>query len=546
MIGIGQHLELERLRHRVMYYAEQFGMTLPEIRFFLLNSEEFMSVLEKDVFPRSPMNIWEGKEVITRRNRVQIGLEPLTYYEVVQCGNPSYAYLNEGNDLVNQASVMAHVCGHAEFSEINILNDAEDDRTERVMWLSRQVDLAQNFLGSIEYRRYWNAAASITQFTHPKSQYNLKNAVEHDNIVPEDMRVDDNDKPPPLSYFSAAINELYGDGNEENVRHRLAEEKKRRQMRIEMSRSGYRIKAPCEDIFGFLVNHAPANEAERDILKYLYAVNKNREFVMRTQIMNEGWCMYWETKIMRKLFGESAVTGVVGYCRIFSGVCSPRPWFARNPYHLGYVMWNQIEEDFKKGRISMDYVNEKDVDVKKQWNRPPQGDPVDFLRHLVRTITDYEFLRRYLTDELVVKFHLNRIPVRQAERMFITPDQILKYDKEWVWVNPEGIKEHMLKIFTHFGRPRIYVVDNDYNDEGALLLYHRDDELGILRQDWIEPTMRHIAKLWKAPVYLITYDDDGDGALVSLVKQKFDRESYPDYPDFDTVRQIIRTGRDFE
>lgn len=545
MIGIGQDPKLEHLRRRVLHYAREFGMTLPEMRFFLLDSEEFMSVLEKGVFPRSPTNMWEGKEVITRRNRVQIGLEPGTYYEVVQCGNPSYAYLNSDNNLVNQASVMAHVCGHAEFSEINVLNDSEQDRTERVMWLARQVELAERFLGSVEYRRYWNAAASVTQFTHPKSQYNLKNAVEHDNIVPEDMRVSDEDKPPPITYYSSAINELYGDGNEDTVRHRIAEEQKRRLQRIQMSRSGYRIKAPCEDVFGFLAEHAPANVAERDILKYLYAVNKNDEFVRRTQIMNEGWCMYWESKIMRKLFAEKAVTGVLDYCRTFAGVCSPRPWFMRNPYHLGYVMWKQIEEDYKKGKISMDYVTEKDVDTKSQWDRPPEGDAVDFLRHLVRTITDYEFLRRYLTDELIIKFHLNRIPMRMAERgMYLPPDQILKHDKDWVWVKPDNIKQEMLQVFTHFNRPRIYVVDNDYAGEGGLLLYHRNDDLGLLKQDWIEPTMRHIAKLWKAPVYLMTYDEDDDGVLVSLSKSKFDRDEC-DYLDFDAVRHIIRTGRRF-
>jgi len=543
MIGIGRHPQLEYLRKRVMHYAAEFGMTLPEIRFFLLNSEEFMSVLEKGVFPCSPQNIWEGKEIITRRHRIQIGLDPGTYYEVVQCGNPSYAYLNDGNNVVNQASVMAHVCGHAEFSKINILNDVEENRTERVMWLTKQVGLAQNFLGSIEYRRFWNAAASVTQFTHPKSQYNLQNSIEHDNIIPEDLHAENS--APLMSYFSSSINELYGDDNEDTIKNRISDEKKRRQQRIEMSRSGYRIKAPCEDVFGFLVEHAPANEAERDILKYLYAVNKNGEFVRRTQIMNEGWCMYWEAKIMRKLFGEGSVTGVIDYCSTLSKVCSPRPYFARNPYHLGYVMWQQIEEDFQKGKISLAYVNEKDVDTKKQWNRPPERNPIEFMRNLVRTITDYEFIRRYLTEELIHKFHLNRVPMYQAEQMYLPPDRIMKHNDDWVWLNPEGIKDEMLSRFTHFGQPRIYVVDNDYNGEGGLLLYHRNDDIGILRPDWVDPTMRHIAKLWKAPVYLITYDDNDDGELVSLVKQKFTREEYEEYPSFEVVRDIIRTGRNF-
>jgi len=546
MIGIGTHPDLELLRKRVMHYAvKEFGMTLPEIRFFLLNSDEFMSVLEKGVFPVSPTNIWEGKEVITKRHRVKVGLEPGIYYEVVQCGNPSYAYLNDGNNLVNQASVMAHVCGHAEFSKLNVLQDIEENRTEKVMWLTSQVELAKRFLGDDDYRRYWNAAASITQFTRPMSQYNLGNSVEHDNIIPEEMIVDSTETKPPITYFSSSISELYGEGNAKDIRDRINVEQKRRKQRIEMSRSGYRLKAPCQDVFGFIAEHAPANESERDILSYLYAVNKNSEFIMRTQIMNEGWCMYWESKIMNKLFGEDSVTGLIDYSKTFSGVCAPRPWYRRNPYHLGFVMWKQIEKDFKKGKLSMEYTNEKDVDVKRQWNRPPKQDPIEFMRHLVRTITDFEFIRRYLTDELIEKFHLNRVPIRDAERMGLSQEDVVKHNDEWVWLNPDNIKEQMLDNFTHFHRPRIYVVDHDYNGEGALLLYHRDDNLGILKSNWIEPTMRHISKLWKSPVYLMTYDDDGEGIMASVVKHKFTEEDYPEYPDFEEVRETIRTGLKF-
>jgi len=71
-----------------------------------------------------------------------------------------------------------------------------------------------------------------------------------------------------------------------------------------------------------------------------------------------------------------------------------------------------------------------------------------------------------------------------------------------VWVDPKPIKEEMLNFFTHFGQPRIYVIDTDFQD-GGLLLYHRDDGRR-LRKDWIKPTLKNLNMLWKGPVYLIS------------------------------------------
>ncbi len=104
--------ELKHLEQRVLHYAEQFKRTLPEMRFFILDPMEFASLLIKRVYPVAPVNIWEGKEMVNTRHRIETGQESSLYYEVVQTGRPSYAYLNETNNAMTQASVMAHVVGH--------------------------------------------------------------------------------------------------------------------------------------------------------------------------------------------------------------------------------------------------------------------------------------------------------------------------------------------------------------------------------------------------------------------------------------------------
>ena len=139
--------ELKYLEERVIAHAEHFGMTLPEIRFYILDGLEFASLLEKRVYPVSPINIWEGKRMISKKFRIREGMESSLYYEVVQTGNPSYAYLNNTNNAMVQATVMAHVCGHCEFSELNVLQDSTTDRTEFVMYLVRKVNHAKTQMG---------------------------------------------------------------------------------------------------------------------------------------------------------------------------------------------------------------------------------------------------------------------------------------------------------------------------------------------------------------------------------------------------------------
>ena len=493
--------ELTRILERVLHHANALGRTLPEIRFFILDGLEFASLLEKNVYPVSPVNIWEGKRMVHRRHRIETGQETTLYYEVVQSGNPAYAYLNSANPPVTQASVMAHVVGHCEFSELNVLKDSNPDRTEYVMHLSRKVDLARQQMGEKDYTAYWNACESAATLLAPNSQFSLERSVLTETAMSHELatELEGEGASAPVQPVFDTLTSLLQPAASSGA---FAREVKQRRRRETLSRKGYVLRAPCQDVFGFLRLHAPASTGERALLDYLYATRAPQDFVRRTQIMNEGWAMYWEKKIMTELFRERTVPGVVEYCRVFSGVCYPRPYFARNPYHLGYNLWCHIEKLYREGKVSLAYVEEKDRERKEQWKVETGVDPVRAMEHLVRTVTDYEFLRRFLTPELVHEFHLNRIDRKMAERMGLKGEDVVQFDEQWVWVDPKPVREEMLRFYTHFHRPRIYLVDADYRD-GGLLLYHRDDGR-TLREDWIKPTLRNLNTLWKGPVSLQT------------------------------------------
>ncbi len=509
--------ELSYLEQRVKYYAEKMGRTLPEMRFFILDQMEFASLLEKHVYPTSPVNIWEGKRMVTKKFRIESGQESALYYEVVQTGNPSYAYLNNTNSAMTQASVMAHVVGHCEFSELNVLKDSNPDRTEYVMYLVKKVNAGQHQMGEKRYLTYWNACESVVPLIAPHSQYNLDHSVE-DDVRPQQKRketVEEETTQELLRPYSYTIESLL---KSNDVVTAVENEMQKKTHREQMSRAGYRLFRPCQDILGFLRNYAPTSQAERAILDYMYVSHSTHDFVIRTQIMNEGWAMYWEKKIMLELFREQAVKGIIDYAKVFSGVCAPRPFFMRNPYHLGYHLWNHIEELYKKGKVSLDFHEEMDIETRAKWNKETGIDPLKAMNHLVETVTDYEFLRRFLTEDLVFEFHLNRIFKQHAEHYGINKDAIVMEDNYFVWLDPKMVKDEMLQFFTHFQRPRIYIIDTDFID-GGLLLYHRNDGR-VLRKSWIEPTLKNINFIWKSAASLMSGEK-----IYTYSNQKFEERA---------------------
>jgi stage V sporulation protein R len=502
MKNIKNYPDLKYIEERILHFSKEFNRTLPEMRFFVLDADEFISLLEKKVYPVSPPNLWEGKSVIDKKLRSKTGKESGIYYEVVQTGNPSYAYLNENNSNDMQASVIAHVVGHCEFSELNVMGDSDEDRTEKIIYLSKKVDLNKKKMGEKSYFNYWNSTQSIIPLISPNSQYNLENSIETDesifksisNKIKENKKEDNILISETLEYF---IKPLDGDQISKDDEHKKLKEET-------ISRKGYRLKAPCQDIFGFLRLYAPTSDSERSILDYVYKTHEHHDFVGKTQIMNEGWAMYWEKKIMTELFKERTCKEIIDYAKVFSGVCYPRPFYQRNPYHLGYNMWNEIEKNIKEGKYDLSYLEIKDKNEKLNWKpKTPINDAIPVMEHLVGSITDYEFLRRYLTDEMIEEYHLNKVPLNVAislEEEF----GILRNDDRFAWVGTEKVKEWMLDFFTDFMRPRIYIIDSDYKD-GGLLLYNRHNDRP-LKTGWIKPTLMNINYIWKGKVLLLDRD----------------------------------------
>lgn len=522
---------LRIIEDAVLESAKKYKRTLPEIRFFELDSLEFMCLLEKGVYPKSPPNLWEGQEIKKRKQRVEEGSESSLYYEVVQTGNPSYAYLNHTNSPTTQASVMAHVIGHCEFSELNVMHDTEDFRTEYALFLTRKCEDARDRMGHANYFNFWNDCKSLVPFVYPNSRFNLENSVEtNSNSLVKPIETTEEEEE-TFTPFDSTLGSMFDKRNTEKLVKKFLQKKDDGES---ISRKGYILKLPCQDVFGFLTQHAPLSDSERVLMDYLYFINRHYDFIRRTQIMNEGWAMYWEKKIMMDLFKDNVVDEIIDYSKKFSGVLYPRPFFQRNPYHLGYNMWHSIEKEFNEGKITAEYRNEKDFEKKVMWNKKPEMDSLKYLENIVKTSTDYGFLNRFLTNERISEFHLNRVPNHMGIK--ISPDEMINKDENYTWFREDICKDWMLNFYTDYYSPRIYLVNADYNN-GGLLLFHRYNGKD-LKEAWIKPTLKNLSRIWHGDTYILS-----DKVLYSMRGRTYKCTAIDNSYSFDQIIEMMKEGK---
>src|SRR5581483_11190549 len=108
---------LRAWQEKIENYARRSGLDFFPQVFEVLSFDEMNEVASYGGFPtRYPHWRW-GMEYEQLKKSGEYGLSRI--YEMVINNNPCVAYLLEGNSLVDQKLVMAHVCAHNDFFKNN-------------------------------------------------------------------------------------------------------------------------------------------------------------------------------------------------------------------------------------------------------------------------------------------------------------------------------------------------------------------------------------------------------------------------------------------
>src|SRR5262245_36970179 len=105
-------------------YARGYGLDFYPTIFEVVDYDQLNEIASFGGFPQRYPHWRFGMEYEQLSKSYEYGASKI--YEMVINNNPSFAYLLEGNSLVDQKMVMCHVCGHTDFFKNNFVFRATD------------------------------------------------------------------------------------------------------------------------------------------------------------------------------------------------------------------------------------------------------------------------------------------------------------------------------------------------------------------------------------------------------------------------------------
>ena len=472
--------ELERARVQIEEWARQYGLDFYETIFEMLDYEEMNMVAAYGGFPNRYPHWKFGMEYERLTKSYAYGLHKI--YEMVINNDPCYAYLLECNHFVDQKLVMAHVFGHCDFFKNNIWFS----KTNRKM-----MDTMANHATKIRKTIDRHGLEAVEGF--------LDRCLSLEDLIDRHSPfIQRRSKPGPADLENKSVAKIssseymdeYINPPDFIAREKLKQDQERR-------RRKHFPEEPQRDIMLFLIENAPLEDWQRDILSMIRDEAYYFAPQAQTKIMNEGWATYWHAKIMT----ERALTDaeVIDFADHHSGTVAMHPGQI-NPYKLGFELWKDIEDRWNKGKFGKEYDECEDWMTKRNWDRHA-GLGREKIFETRRIHNDITFIDAFFTEEFCHE-HKFFIYSYNAER-----GGYEVADRNW-----RSVKQKLLAGLTNFGQPLINVVDGNFENRGELLLEHRHEGTD-LRLDYARDTLEHIFKLWTRPVHIKTVIEGKDKML---------------------------------
>lgn len=471
--------ELEGAWGQIKQHAKSYGLDFSPIIFEVLDYQTLYEIAALGGFPVRYPHWRFGMEYNQLSKGYDYGLSVI--YEMVINTNPSYAYLLEGNEMVTQKMVMAHVTAHIDFFKHNMWFAHTDRKMlDEMANHASRIQRLVNRYGQDEIESFIDVCLSLENLIDYHAPYIKRPEVEKvEPIVEEEQKEEElavSEFKVERGYMRDYINppEFL-----QQQRERLEEEQKKPRHFPEN---------PQKDILLFLLNYAPLKRWQHAILEIIRDEAYYFAPQGMTKIMNEGWASYWHSRIMtEKVLQDSEI---ISFADQHAGVVSTSPG-RLNPYKLGLELLRDIEDRWNKGKFGKEYEQCDDLQVKRNWDQK-LGLGRGKLFEVRKLHNDVTFIDTFLTPDFVVEQKLFNFEYNPGTNYY----EIVSRDFK-------AIKEKLLFQLTNFGQPFIYVEDGNYKNRGELFLHH--EHRGVdLKMDYARDTMRNLHKLWTRPVHLET------------------------------------------
>jgi stage V sporulation protein R len=463
-----EHRALETAIEEITEIARGFGLDFYPMRYEICPSDIIYTFGAYGMPTR--FSHWSfGKTFNRMKMQYDLGLSKI--YELVINSNPCYAFLLDGNSLVQNKLIVAHVLAHCDFFKNNArFSRSNRDMVESMSAAAERISGYEMEHGTEQVERFLDAVMAVQEHVDPVL---LKPYGQDKHRYMEWRRKLDKERSletPPASPYGDLwdLDDSISGGEAEG-------------QALENSRDNHRFPPhPEKDLVWFVQQFSPVLEDwQRDIMSMLREEMLYFWPQIETKIMNEGWATYWHQRIMRELPLTSEET--IEYAKLNSSVVQPSR-HSLNPYYLGLKMFEDIEK--RHGREHIFDVREMD--------------------------SDPSFIRNYLTQSLTDELDLYVFEKKGPEWQIT--------DKTW-----KTIRDQLVFSRVNGGFPYLEVTDADWQRTGELHVTHRYEEVE-LDLKYVERTLPYLSQLWGKPVHLETLVD-GKQVLFSCDGKKTTRKN---------------------
>jgi stage V sporulation protein R len=477
---------------KIQRLAADAGLDFFPTIFEILTYDQMNEIAAYGGFPNRFPHWRFGMEYERLAKSYEYGLSKI--YEMVINNNPSYAYLLEGNSLVDQKLVMAHVYGHVDFFKNNFTFRSTDldtggrttdpvarkkDYDPNRRWIDKMANhgarirrhVARQGINKVE--EFIDHCLSVENLIDPHSPFRGNRAVVDPNVEEAAQEV------PRLKAKDYMENFINPAEYLEEQRAKIQAEKEKAKKFPERSE---------RDVLKFILENAPLERWEHDVLEIVREEAFYFVPQMQTKIMNEGWASYWHSRLMTEKILDASE--IIDYADHAAGVLATSKG-QLNPYKLGIELFRDIEDRWDRGQFGKEWEDCDDLDAKRNWNlRLGLGRKKVFeVRALYNDVT---FIDEFLTPDFCRDHKLFSFSWSNRNERYEIETREFK-----------AVKEKLLFQLTNAGSPYIYVEDANFENRGELLLKH--DHQGLdLRVDYAREVLKSLVRMWKRPVNVMT------------------------------------------
>lgn len=462
--------ELEAERIKISKIAKEAGLDFFDTIFELVKYDHMSELAAYGGFPVRYPHWRFGMEYNKLSTSYKYGLSKI--YEMVINTDPCYAYLMEGNTLMDQKLVMTHVFGHCDFFKNNVWFKSTNRKMIQTMSdHARRIKKYMDRYGKDKVESFIDVALSLDNLI---DVYNLEeNPKEKTSSIPS-LEV-------PLLRVDRQYMDKYINPPE------YVAQQKEKIMADAMSKMKFPVESQ-RDVLKFLIDYAPLEEWQSDVLSIIRSEALYFAPQGMTKTINEGWASYWHSKLMtEQILADSEI---IEFADKHAGVMQMAP-NGYNPYKIGIELLRDIEERWNKGQFGKEWEECDSIQEKANWDKKTMlGREKIF--EVRKFYNDVNFIDEFLTLDFCKKHGL-----------YVYKQNPDTGEFEVDTTNFKAIKQTLLFKLTNFGQPIIKVENANFDNKGELLLVHSHEGVDM-QPDYMERTMKNLFIVWSRPVLLQT------------------------------------------